>query len=116
MASSRQITHYVLNFGEPNGTKVQWLRAVSWLHSKLVSEIASVFPIQRPVVQTWTDPKLMSWFTVTSPIRAGACLTLAFLQFVMVGSSRLRKSHVCTAAVMTSCSRCKIESTRNDLI
>jgi hypothetical protein len=37
----------------------------------------------------------MSWFTVTSPIRAGACLTLAFLQFIMVGSSRLRKSHVC---------------------
>src|SRR5213593_1197959 len=44
----RQLAHDVFSFGELNGTKVQWLRAVRWLHSKLVSEIASFFPIQRP--------------------------------------------------------------------
>src|SRR5258708_6350357 len=35
----RQLAHYVISFGEPNGTKAQWLLAVSWLHSKLVAEI-----------------------------------------------------------------------------
>ncbi len=47
------------------------------------------------------ESKLLSWFTVVPSIRAGACLTLAFLQFIVVGSSRLRKSHVCTVAVVT---------------
>jgi hypothetical protein len=107
MASSRQLTHYVLSLakGSPllNRTKVQRLRAVSWLHSKLVSEIASVFPIQLRWCKLWTttESKLLSWFTVVLSTRAGACLTLAFLQFIMVGSSRLRKPDVCTVAVAT---------------
>ena len=99
----RQLAHYVFSFGEPNGTKVQWLRAVSWLHSKLVSEIASVFPDPAAggVKLGQLESKLLSWFTVVPSIRVGACLTLAFLQFIVVGSSRLRKSHVCTVAVVT---------------
>jgi hypothetical protein len=34
------------------------------------------------------ESKLLSWFTVVPSIRAGACLTLAFLQFIVVVSSR----------------------------
>jgi hypothetical protein len=53
--------------------------------------------------KTWTttESKLLSWLTVVPSICVGACLTLAFLQFIVVGSSRLRKSHVRTVAVVT---------------
>jgi two-component system, LuxR family, sensor kinase FixL len=70
--------------------------AASSLNSSPVSEILSVFPIHLPVVYTRTtdDRKTMSWVTVIWSISAGACLTLAFLQFIVWWKDRAARANL----------------------